>query len=105
MSIHIEALRDIAANHGWPVCDEAADEIQDLERAYALLFAENAKLRANEELLEAVDAMLECAPCDCSDKRRYEQGEHLSSCYLFDLNIARSRMLAPPQSADDQTHE
>lgn len=47
MSIHIDALRDIAANHGWPVCDEAADEIEDLERAYALLFAENAKLRAD----------------------------------------------------------
>jgi hypothetical protein len=46
MSIHIDALRDIAANHGWPVCDEAADEIEDLEKAYALLFAENAKLRA-----------------------------------------------------------
>jgi hypothetical protein len=31
MSIHIAALRDIAAN-GWPVCDEAADEIEELER-------------------------------------------------------------------------
>jgi len=47
MSIHIDALRDIAANHGWSVCDEAADEIEDLEKAYALLFAENAKLRAD----------------------------------------------------------
>lgn len=45
MSLHIDALRDIARN-GWPVCDEAADEIEELERAYALLFAENAKLRA-----------------------------------------------------------
>lgn len=47
MSTHTDALRDIAANHGWPVCDLAADEIEDLERAYALLFAENAKLRAS----------------------------------------------------------
>jgi len=45
MSVHIDALRDIA-RQGWPVCDEAADEIEDMERAYALLFAENAKLRA-----------------------------------------------------------
>jgi hypothetical protein len=51
MSIHIDALRDIAANHGWSVCDEAADEIEDLERAYALLFAENAKLRAQVDAL------------------------------------------------------
>lgn len=47
MSAHTDSLRDIAANHGWPVCDLAADEIEDLERAYALLFAENAKLRAS----------------------------------------------------------
>jgi hypothetical protein len=52
MSTHIDALRDIAANHGWPVCDEAANEIEQLEQevaelkeAYALLFKENALLR------------------------------------------------------------
>lgn len=41
-------------------------------------------------LLEAVDTLLETAPCDCSHKRRYERGEHLSGCYLFDLNHARN---------------
>ena len=46
MSIHIDDLRDAAANKGIGVCDLAADEIEDLEKAYALLFAENAKLRA-----------------------------------------------------------
>lgn len=43
-------------------------------------------------LLEAVDTLLETAPCECSDKRRYERGEHLTGCYLFDLNIARAAM-------------
>lgn len=47
-----------------------------------------------DALLEAVDAVLEQAPCECSDKRRYDRGEHLSGCYLFDLNIARNAMLA-----------
>lgn len=28
MSLHIDALRDIAANHGWSVCDEIADELE-----------------------------------------------------------------------------
>lgn len=45
MSIHTEDLRSIAANHGWGVCDLAADELENNEKAYALLFAENAKLR------------------------------------------------------------
>jgi hypothetical protein len=45
-------------------------------------------------LLEAVDTLLETAPCDCSHKRRYEKGEHMSHCHLFDLNIARNKMLA-----------
>ncbi len=67
MSIHIDDLRDIAANHGWPVCDLAADEIEDLEKAYALLFSENsrhvAELAAAREqvrvLREALAAMIE----------------------------------------------
>lgn len=51
MSIHIDALREIAANHGWGVCDLAADEIEDMEKAYELLFEENSKnkQRAAEE--------------------------------------------------------
>ena len=32
MSIHTDALRDIGDNHGWPVCSEAADEIEMLEK-------------------------------------------------------------------------
>ena len=51
MSIHIDTLRDIASNGGYGVCDEVADEIEDHERAYALLFNENAKLRALVELI------------------------------------------------------
>lgn len=43
-------------------------------------------------LLEAVDSVLETAPCDCSHKRRYEDGEHMSGCYLFDLNIERCKI-------------
>jgi hypothetical protein len=62
-------------------------------------------------LLEAVDTLLETAPCDCSHKRRHEKGEHMSHCYLFDLNIVRNKMLAAgvparetntPESRDSQ---
>lgn len=45
MSITTDALREIGGNHGWPICEEAADEIDDLERAYALLFEENSSLK------------------------------------------------------------
>lgn len=58
MSTHIDALRDIASNHGWAVCDEAADEIEDMERAYELLFAENAKLRSQIDELSKSPAQL-----------------------------------------------
>lgn len=40
-------------------------------------------------LLEAVDTLLDEAPCNCSHKRRFEDGEHVAGCYLFDLNLAR----------------
>jgi len=43
-------------------------------------------------LLEAVDSMLDTAPCECGDRRRFDKGEHLSGCYLFDINIARTSM-------------
>lgn len=59
MSNHTDALRDIAANHGWPVCDLAADKLEDHEKAYALLFAENAKLRKE---LESERASMQSAP-------------------------------------------
>jgi hypothetical protein len=54
VSIHTDDLRDLAASHGHGVCDLAADEIEDLERAYELLFAENARLTA--ALAEATGA-------------------------------------------------
>ncbi len=53
MSIHIDALRDMAANEGCQVCDLVADEIEDMERAYALLFAECAKLRKAHDAARA----------------------------------------------------
>jgi hypothetical protein len=46
MSILTNDLRDIAANHGWGVCDEAADEIEALEKTNELLLAENSHLRS-----------------------------------------------------------
>ena len=45
-----------------------------------------------EALIEAVDRVLDEGPCDCSDHHRYEKGEHLSGCYLFDLNAERARL-------------
>jgi len=42
MSIHINVLRDIAQS-GWAVCDEAADEIEQLERELAAAKAELAE--------------------------------------------------------------
>jgi len=55
MSIYTSALRDIANNHGWGVCEEAAQEIDEMEETYALLFKENATLRARvEELRRAL---------------------------------------------------
>lgn len=56
---------------------------------------------AINELVEAVDDVLEKAPCDCSHKMRYENGEHLSSCYLFDLNIASLKANSTPQPTTD----
>lgn len=47
-------------------------------------------------LSEAVDEFLETAPCECSYKRRHEDGEHLSGCYLFDLNLAALAARATP---------
>ena len=47
------------------------------------------KLRTqNQALVEAANNLLEQAPCDCSHKRRFDDGEHMSGCYLFDLNLA-----------------
>lgn len=46
MSIFVDDLRSVGAAHGLLVCEQAADEIEDLERAYALLYEENTKLQA-----------------------------------------------------------
>jgi cell division protein FtsB len=48
MSTLVDYLRDGPSQL---TCDEAADEIESLEKSYALLFAENAKLR------QAIDAI------------------------------------------------
>jgi predicted metalloprotease len=53
MSIHIDTLRDLAANRGLGVCDEVADELEAHERAYALLFAENGELRSERDAMAA----------------------------------------------------
>ncbi len=58
----------------------------------------------SEALLEAVDSLLETAPCECSHKRRYEAGEHLSHCYLFDLNIARAALSQPAPAVQASAH-
>ena len=51
MSIHVEDLRDIADNHGWHVCNLAADEIEKLE-------TENASLRTQLSAARAREAQL-----------------------------------------------
>lgn len=48
------------------------------------------------EFIKAAEDVLEKTPCDCSDRRRYEHGAHLSGCHLFDLNAAHRRMRSAP---------
>lgn len=48
---------------------------------------ESVCLPAPTDLLEAVRIALDTAPCDCPRRMREEHGEHLSGCFLFDLNI------------------
>lgn len=50
----------------------------------------------------AINDVLESAPCACSDKRRYDRGEHLSGCYLFDLNLASAATSAAPKAQPSQ---
>lgn len=56
MSDIINALRDIAANHGWPVCDEAADEIETLEKRYDELASSATRHLEREAQAGAVQA-------------------------------------------------
>lgn len=51
MSILVDDLRDSGMH---PICEQAAEEIESLECAYALLFTENSKRRADTEQLRAV---------------------------------------------------
>ena len=41
-----------------------------------------------DEVREAIDNI----PCDCSHSRRYDKGEHLTICPLFDLEVAVSKL-------------
>ena len=52
MSIYIDDVREIGQNHGWSVLELVADEIEDTEKACALLFSENGKLKDRIEQLE-----------------------------------------------------
>jgi hypothetical protein len=58
-----------------------------------------AVVQVPQGLIEAVDRVLEEAHCDCPQRLRFDDGQHLSGCPLFDLNVARLAMLdaAPPQ--------
>lgn len=56
MSIHMKTLRDIAAN-GWPVCDEVADEIEQLERENRELREALQEITRQYENLRASDAL------------------------------------------------
>lgn len=55
------------------------------------------------DLMEAVSDLLETAPCECSHKRRYEDGEHMSGCYLFDLNLAHLAAFRAAQPSPTMT--
>jgi hypothetical protein len=89
MSIHVDDLRNTCGLLG----ELAADEIEDMEKAYALLFAENAKLRA---ALDAVPARVD-APfklfLDWASREGYD------TAYTYDAE--RSKWVAlNPMSAD-----
>jgi hypothetical protein len=109
MSTNTDALRNIAANHGLAVClavcEEAADEIKDLEKAYALLFAENAKWRA---LAEAAPAELEAYDAGLLNDFGGGNVEWWQDYIRAELGRAHDfyqSQLGAAQSADDQTHE
>ena len=53
-----------------------------------------AVVQVPQGLIEAVDRVLEEAHCDCPHRLRFDDGQHLSGCPLFDLNVARLDMLA-----------
>ena len=77
---------------------------------FARLKEENERLRAQVaptlDLMEAVDNVLTLAHCECPHSMRFDRGEHMSGCYLFDLNlayIAAPSPAAPAQQAEPYT--
>jgi hypothetical protein len=81
-------------------CDAVADLQDALAAGEAGPVADMpAVVQVPQGLIEAVDRVLEEAHCDCPQRLRFDDGQHLSGCPLFDLNVARLAMLdaAPPQ--------
>lgn len=61
----------------------------DLMGKFAALSAPQQAEAVPPDLVQAVDALLSEAPCDCKPREH-----HLSGCHLFDLDIARNAMIA-----------
>ena len=71
MSIHVDDLRNTCGLLG----ELAAAEIEDLEKAYALLFAENARLASRLAALQPQPAGVKACPsCGMREPR------HLAGC-------------------------
>lgn len=93
--------RHLGPDAPWTLCDHEPD-VPGLEVHPLFVDA------APKELLEAVDSVLETAPCECSHKQRYEIGGHKSYCFLFDLDIARNKCgasLPPPARNGEMSDE
>jgi len=58
-----------------------------------------------KEYFESAEDILQSAPCECSYTRRFEDGKHLSGCYLFNLNIASREMLSAAPALPDLVPE
>jgi hypothetical protein len=70
--------------------------------AWAELERLRAQVAPSLDLMEAVDNVLTLAECECPHSMRFDRGEHMSGCYLFDLNLAyiAAPPAAPAQQAD-----
>lgn len=71
-----------------------ADRVQGIKAIDEALAPATAAPVEHADLVEAVDRVLAEAPCECGERLRFDRGEHLSGCYLFDLNEARNRASA-----------
>jgi hypothetical protein len=89
-------------------CDAVADLQDALAAGEAGPVADMpAVVQVPQGLIEAVDRVLEEAHCDCPQRLRFDDGQHLSGCPLFDLNVARLAMLAaapPPAAPQAEAH-